>query len=116
MTQEEIKNEKLSKYQFLAGMYSDPYFPDFIVDKGKNILVELCLQIENKPPTSLEELYKLTHTATEKFNQLDEELNDNDSEIETAAREIIAEDFENIALNYGFEDADIEELIEPREW
>ncbi len=116
MTQSDIKNEKLSKHPFLEGMYSDSYFPDSIVDKGKRILVELCLQIENKPPNNLEELYKLTHAATEKFNELDEEFNDNDSEIETVAREIIAEDFETIALNYGFDNADGEELIETREW
>ena len=33
----------------------------------------------------------------------------------TAARECIASEFYNIATAYGFE-ADIEELIAPREW
>ena len=60
-------------------------------------------------------LYALTHAATEEFNALAEEFEENDSELETAAREAIAEDFEWIAKAYGF-DADIEELIAPRDW
>ncbi|MPN01681.1 hypothetical protein SDC9_148892 [bioreactor metagenome] len=36
--------------------------------------------------------------------------------METAARECIAADFEAIAKAYGFEDADVEELIALREW
>ena len=58
-------------------------------------------------------LYALTHAATEEFNALAEEFEENDSELETAAREAIAEDFEWIAKAYGV-DADIEELIAPR--
>jgi hypothetical protein len=38
------------------------------------------------------------------------------SEIETAAREAIAHDFDVIAGAYGFADADIEELIATRDW
>jgi len=116
MTQNNLRNQKINPYPFLKGMYDDSYFPNFLVDKGKNILVQLCLQIEKEVPKNLEELYKLTHAATEKFNHLNDEFNDNDSDIETVAREIIAEDIETIALAYGFEDADTEELIEPREW
>jgi len=46
---------------------------------------------------------------------LQEEFYENDSEIETAARECIAMDFEFIAKSYGFE-ADSEELIATRDW
>ena len=60
-------------------------------------------------------LYVLSDAATEEFNQLAEEFGENDSEIETAAREAIAEDFGVIAKAYGF-DADVEELIAPRDW
>ncbi|EIG26584.1 DUF5713 family protein, partial [Neisseria sicca] len=41
---------------------------------------------------------------------------ENDSEIETVARDTIATDMEYIAQSYGFEDADIEELVAPRDW
>lgn len=96
-------------------MYDDYYFPNHLVDKGKSILVNLCFEIETKQPKTLQDLYTLTHLATEKFNDLQEEFYENDSEIETAARESIAEDFEFIANSYGF-DADIEELIATRDW
>lgn len=38
------------------------------------------------------------------------------SEIETVAREAIAEDFWRVASAYGFADADAEELIATRDW
>jgi len=111
-----LKNEKIRNHEFLKEMYDDSYFPDFLVDKGQDILLDLCFQIEQSQVSSLEELYKLTHCATEKFNELQAEFEDNDSEIETAARECIAMDFEFIASSYGFTDADTEELISSRDW
>ena len=114
--QEEIKNEKLSNYKFLLGMYNDSYFPDFLVDKGKNILINLCLEVEKNKPENLEQLYKLTHQATNQFNSLAYEFDANGSEIETVAREIIALDIEYIAHSYDFNNADIEELIATRNW
>jgi hypothetical protein len=111
-----LKNEKIRDHEFLKEMYEDEYFPDFLVDKGRDILVDLCFQIEQSQVSSLEELYKLTHAATEKFNELESEFEDNDSEIETAAREYIAMDFEFISHSYGFTEADVEELILPRNW
>ena len=38
------------------------------------------------------------------------------SEIETAARDCIAVDFEFISKSYGFIEADVEELIATRDW
>lgn len=114
-TQQDIKNDTLRYYSFLKDMYSDSYFPKFLVDKGKAILVDLCMQIEKEQPKNLEELYKLTHAATEKFNGLENEFAVNGSEIETAARESIAADFEFIAKAYGYK-ADTEEMIAPRNW
>lgn len=110
-----IANEKLKDYPFLKEMFADDYFPDFLVEKGKTILVGLCETIEAKKPKDLEALYALTHAATDKFNDLAEEFGDNDSEIETAARESIGADFAFIASAYGY-DADIEELIATRDW
>ena len=111
----ELKNEKVKGYSFLKEIYEDQYFPNNIVDKGKIILINLCSKIENKKPDTLEELYKLSHKSTEEFNDLQEEFYENDSEIETAARENIAMDFEFITKSYGFE-ADTEELIATRDW
>ncbi len=75
----------------------------------------LCEKIEAETPTEDAEVYKLTHAATEEFNDLAEEFEENESEIETGARDTIGVDIANIAEAYGF-DLDGEELIAPRDW
>lgn len=114
--QTELSNETVRAYSFLREMYMDSYFPDELVDKGRDILLDLCFEIEETKPSGLEELYELTHAATDRFNELQEEFDENGSELETGARESIAADFEFIANAYGFSDADMEELIATRDW
>lgn len=111
-----ITNQQVAEYAFLHGLYTDEYFPDPIVDKGKAILLRLCERIETEAPAGLPALYALTHAATEEFNLLEEEFEAAGSEIETVAREEIGEDFWFIASAYGFTGADSEELIATREW
>ncbi|MFB7123403.1 DUF5713 family protein [Kitasatospora sp. NPDC056273] len=111
-----ITNEQVTEQEFLREMSEDPYFPDHLVAKGRAILVRLCERIEAERPADLPTLYVLSHAAAEEFNRLDTELKAAGSEIETAAREDIAEAFWIIASAYGFEDADVEEMVEPREW
>lgn len=115
MNQNGLNNEKVKNYEFLEEMYKDDYFPNTLVNKGKQILIDLCAKIESEYPKSPEELYSLTQAATDQFNDLQEEFNKHDSEIETAARECIASDFEFIAKAYGFK-ADTEMLIATRDW
>jgi hypothetical protein len=110
-----ITNPKMSTYVFLHEMVSDSHYPPHLVKKGQAILVHLCEDIEKQNPKSLAQLYALTHRATEQFNELGHEFEDEGSEIETVAREDIGADMAAIAKAYGF-DADIEELIAPREW
>ncbi|WP_428307642.1 DUF5713 family protein [Lacipirellula sp.] len=105
----------MAAYPFLAEMYEDDYFPNALVDKGKAILVRLCEQIEVDQPESLDDLYALTHAATDEFNDLAVEFEEEDSEIETGARDAIGGDFAAIARAYVY-DADIEELIATRDW
>lgn len=111
-----VQNLAILEYGFLKEMYEDSYFPNDLVEKIQTILVEFCIQIENQHPQNLDHLYVLSHQATEKINQLQDAFEQADSEIETVARECIAEDFGFIADSYAFEDADIEELIAPRDW
>ena len=115
INQSELKNSKIKNYVFLDCMYNDSYFPKFLVDKCKNILLDLCESIETQKPKNLTELYKLTHKATNEINKLEVEFNENNSEIETRARECLGDNFEFISKSYGF-DADVEELISTREW
>lgn len=97
-------------------MYGDAYFPQFLVDKIKVILLELCEEIEREQPDDHESLLKLTHAATGRINELEGEFEENDSELETGAREAMAAEFDFIVRSYGFTDLDIEEVIAPRDW
>lgn len=115
MNKEPITNGVLKHHDFLSAMLSDDYFPNDLVLEGVDILKHLCVEIEREKPKTPEGLYVLTHKATEKFNQLEEKLEDNDSEIETVAREWIADEFGLIAESYGFS-VDVEDLIAPRDW
>ena len=111
-----ITNSKLASYAMLDEMYRDSYFPKAQVNKVKAILVELCVQIEAQKPKDATGLFKLTHAAVEKINGLQEKFEENDSELETGAREAIAANFDYIVKAYGFTDLDIEDVIAPREW
>lgn len=111
-----LNNKAILAHTFLEDMYSDDYFPNFLVDKIKNILMDLCKEIEAKAPSTNEALYVLTHAATEKINDLEQEFEENESELETGAREAMGADFDFIVHSYGFVDADLEEVIAPRDW
>ncbi|WP_194818831.1 DUF5713 family protein [Nocardia sp. XZ_19_385] len=111
-----ITNQQVAERRFLQPLYSDPYFPDHVLDKGAAILQRLCERIETEKPSDLTALYALTWAATEEFNLLEAEFEAAGSEIETAAREEIAEDFWFVASAYGFAEADAEELIATRDW
>nr|WP_243725638.1 DUF5713 family protein [Actinomadura rubrisoli] len=99
-----------------GSMYEDGYYPDHVVDQAKAILLRLCARIEAECPADLPALYVLTHAATQEFNELEDDFDAAGSELETAARELIGEDFWFIATAYGFTDADHEELIANRDW
>lgn len=111
-----VTNEKVNEHSLLEGMYTDDYFPDFLVDKIKEILLGLCERIEAEEPEDEEALCELTHAAVEAINELAEDFESNESELETDATEVIAAEFEFIARAYGFPDADVEELTAPRDW
>ncbi|CAM5550939.1 hypothetical protein SATRM34S_04534 [Streptomyces atroolivaceus] len=111
-----ITNLRMTEYGFLRGLYRDGYYPGHVVDRGRAVLVRLCERIEAERPADLTALYGLTHAATEEFNALQADFEAAGSEIETVAREEIAEDFWAVAMAYGFTDADVEELIAPRDW
>lgn len=111
-----IKNENVSAHEFLKDMYEDDYFPSHLVDKIKEILIQACEKIETQNPKTDEELFSITHKAVEQINELQAEFEDNNSELETAAREAMGADFDFIVKTYGFNEVDIEDVIAPREW
>jgi len=109
-------NLKVDTSKLLEGMYRDGYFPNFLVDKVRDAIINACREIEAEKPTTHEDLYAITCRATEKINDLQDEFEENDSEIETAARDDIAMAFGYVAKTYGFPDADLEELVATRDW
>jgi hypothetical protein len=76
-----LSNEEGRNHQWLTGMYADGYFPNFLVDKIKAVLLDLCEQIKREQPKSKDSLLKLTHAATERINALAEEFYENESEL-----------------------------------
>jgi hypothetical protein len=111
-----VSNQQVTAHPFLKGLYRSDYYPDHVVDRGRDILLRLCERIEAERPADLSALYVLTHAATDEFNDLQDAFEEAGSEIETVAREEIAEDFWFVARAYGFAEADFEELIATRDW
>ncbi|MFD3485467.1 DUF5713 family protein [Streptomyces sp. NPDC058665] len=111
-----ITNQQVAGHAFLRALYPDEYFPDPLLDKGRDILLRLCERIEAERPADLAALYALSAVATEEFNLLQEEFWAAGSEIETMAREEIAGDFAFVVSAYEFADADLEEVIAERDW
>ena len=101
-----IQNPIILSHIFLADMYQDSYFPQHLVDQLKQILLDMCQEVEAQKPQNLDALYVFTHAATEKINLLQGAFDQAESEIETVARESIGSDIYFIAQSYGFVDAD----------
>ncbi len=108
--------KKLNKdFYYLQDMYEDEYYPKFLVDKVKYAIQELVLFLEDNNSAPLEEIQKVLDKITIKINSLCDDFYENDSEIETVARESIADTIFKI-LNYFDIDIDIEEAIRERDW
>lgn len=101
-------------YQFLEGMYNDGYFPDFLVDKIKEELEKIVAFLETGV-TDLALIQEKFDVMTLAINDLQEEFVENDSEIETAARDCIATDVIEI-LRYFEIDLDVDDAIGERDW
>ena len=102
-------------FVYLKEMYDDDYYPKFLVDKVKDCIVELVHFLEKKEYSTLDEVQEKLDEMTIKINDLEEEFDENDSEIETVARDSIGVTVEEI-LKYFEIDIDIEEAIRERDW
>jgi Family of unknown function (DUF5713) len=101
-------------FEYLPDMYSDGYFPNFLVDKVREIIKEAVVFIE-EGGHSTEEIQGAFDQMTSGINELQEEFEENGSEIETAARESIGATVDNIIKLFNI-DIDIEEAIRERDW
>lgn len=103
-----------SNYQLLDEMYEDEYFPDFLVDKVKNELQKAIDLLENGE-TDTEAVQEKLDEVICAINDLQDEFDENDSEIETVARDCIGETVAYILERFGIP-IDIEEAIRERDW
>ena len=101
-------------YQMLAEMYQDDYYPDFLVDKISALLRKVIALLENDE-TDLKVIQSALDEAVEGINDLQAEFDENDSEIETVARDTIAETVAYI-LEWFDINIDIEDAIGARDW
>ena len=101
-------------FDYLKEMYDDDYFPNFLVDQLRDTIREVVSFIEEGNHTKTE-IQEALDKMTLKTNELQEAFEENDSELETVARDSIGITVENI-LKYFDVDIDIEEAIREREW
>ena len=98
----------------LEDMFNDDYYPNFLVDKIKALLVEVIVFIYSDERTYGEVQEKLDEAICS-INDLQQKFEEHDSEIETVARDSIGESVERILTHFEIE-LGIEHAIRNREW
>ncbi len=101
-------------YVLVKDMYKDDYFPNFLVDKVKNLILDLIAYLE-MGEQDITKIQGKCDEITLAINDLDEEFYENDSELETVARESIGASVEYV-LKWFEIPIDCEEAIRNREW
>ena len=101
-------------YKLLEEMYQDEYYPDFLVDRVRDEIQKVISLLESGE-TDTEAVQEKLDEAVCAINDLQEEFDENDSEIETMARECIAAAVAYILEWFGIP-IDIEEAVRERDW
>ncbi|MCI8398378.1 MAG: hypothetical protein HFF90_03130 [Oscillibacter sp.] len=101
-------------YKLLEEMYEDDYFPDFLVDKVKGALQTVIALLEGGE-TGTEAVQEKLDEAVRAINDLQDEFDENDSEIETVARDCIGESVGYLLEWFGIP-IDLEEALRERDW
>lgn len=101
-------------YKLLDEMYQDEYFPNFLVDKVKGELQKVIDLLESGE-TDTEVVQEKLDEVVCVINDLQDEFDENDSEIETVARDCIGETVGCILEWFGIP-IDTEEAIRERDW
>ena len=101
-------------YKLLDEMYQDDYYPAFLVDKIKDE-IQKVIELLESGETDTEVVQEKLDEAVLAINDLQEEFDENESEIETVARESIAATVDYI-LEWFDIPIDPEEAIRERDW
>ena len=101
-------------YKLLKEMYEDDYYPVFLVDKVRDELQKVIDLLETGE-TNTDVIQEKLDEVVCAINDLQEEFDENESEIETVARECIAATVAYI-LKWFDISIDTEEAIRERDW
>ncbi len=101
-------------YELLSEMAGDDYFPWHLVERIRELIQEVIALLEGGE-TSVEAIQEALDEMTLAINDMQDEFEENDSEIETVARDSIAETVEYI-LKWFDVDIDIETALAERDW
>lgn len=101
-------------YVLLKDMVEDDYYPKFLVEKVKACITPVIALLESGE-TDKEVIQAKLDEMTLTINDLQDEFYENNSEIETVARDSIGETFKYILDWFGI-DIDEEEAIRERDW
>ena len=101
-------------YKLLDEMYQDDYYPAFLVDKVKDEIQKVIDLLESGE-TDTEVVQEKLDEAVLATNDLQEEFDENESEIETVARDCIGVTIDYI-LKWFDIPIDMEEAIRERDW
>lgn len=99
---------------WLRRLVENEVFPKRLVRKGQQILASLDERISVDRPVG-KAVYKLTHDASRAFNDLAREFEKAGVEIDTDAREEIANDIDYILRKHDYT-VNLEEALAPRDW
>ena len=101
-------------YKLLDEMYQDDYYPAFLVDKVKDEIQKVIDLLESGE-TDTEVVQEKLDEAVLAINDLPAEFDENESEIETVARDCIGVTIDYI-LKWFDIPIDMEEAIRERDW
>ena len=101
-------------YKLLKEMYEDDYYPVFLVDKVRDELQKVIDLLETGE-TYTDVIQEKLDEVVCAINDLQEEFDENDSEIETVARDCIGVTVDYILKWFGIP-IDMEEAIRERDW
>ena len=106
--------ERFDETLYVTEMYRDGYFPKFLVDKVKSALEDVVQYLESGERNT-DKVQARLDKAMDAINDLQDEFDENDSEIETVARESIGRTVEDILRHYQI-NIDCETAISNRDW
>lgn len=101
-------------YKLLKEMYEDDYYPVFLVDKVRDEIQKVIDLLETGE-TNTDVIQEKLDEVVCAINDLQEEFDENDSEIETVARDSIGVTVDYILKWFGIP-IDMEEAIRERDW